>query len=142
MQPDRDKGLGVWGIGTDVVDIARIEQTWQRHPERFVNRILGAQEKLLFERRLARSHARGMAFLATRFSAKESFSKAIGLGMRQPMAWRHCQILPMASGEPQIVLDGELAQWFEQQGLHAQVSVSDERQVAISMVVVEKKEVR
>jgi len=78
-------------------------------------------------------------YLATRFSAKESFSKAIGLGMRSPMTWRSCEILNAPSGEPQIVLYNELKVWFEAKGLSAKVSVSDESDYAISFVTVERQ---
>ena len=58
-----------------------------------------------------------MRYLATRFSAKEAFSKAIGLGMRMPMTWRGCEIVKTASGKPEIRLHGELAAWFAARGL-------------------------
>ena len=57
-----------------------------------------------------------MRYLATRFSAKEAFSKAIGLGMRMPMTWRGCEIVKLPSGKPEIRLHGELAEWFEARG--------------------------
>jgi holo-[acyl-carrier-protein] synthase len=58
-----------------------------------------------------------VAYLATRFSAKEAFSKAIGLGIRMPMTWRDCEILNEPSGKPLIRLSGELAEWFARGGL-------------------------
>ncbi len=78
-----------------------------------------------------------MRYLATRFSAKEAFSKAVGLGMRLPMTWRRCEIANAPSGQPLIVLHGDLNQWFEAQGLKAHVSVTDETDYAASYVVVE-----
>jgi holo-[acyl-carrier protein] synthase len=78
-------------------------------------------------------------YLATRFSAKEAFSKAIGLGMRMPMTWRLCEIGKLPSGKPVIVLHGGLADWFRGQELSAHVSVTDETDYAASFVVVEKK---
>ena len=92
----------------------------------------------VWQRRHARWPQRGLRYLATRFSAKEAFSKAIGLGMRSPMAWRRCEILNLASGQPVIVLHDELREWFEQQGLRAHVTVTDESEYAASFVVVEK----
>jgi holo-[acyl-carrier protein] synthase len=65
-------------------------------------------------------------FLATRFSAKEAFSKAIGLGIRSPMTWRGCEILNEPSGKPFIRLSGELADWFAARHLVAHVTVTDE----------------
>jgi holo-[acyl-carrier protein] synthase len=76
-------------------------------------------------------------YLATRFSAKEAFSKAIGLGMRMPMTWRACEVVNARSGKPQIALHGPLRIWFEQQGLRAHVSLTDEADHAAAFVVVE-----
>ena len=78
-----------------------------------------------------------MRYLATRFSAKEAFSKAIGLGLRMPMTWRHCELAKQVSGKPAIVLHGALREWFEARGLQAHVSVTDETDYAASFVVVE-----
>jgi holo-[acyl-carrier protein] synthase len=87
----------IYGIGTDVCDIRRIAGALQRRGERFAQRVLGAQELAVFHARHARVAARGVAFLATRFAAKEAFSKAIGLGLRQPMGWRACEIVNTTS---------------------------------------------
>ena len=125
------------GIGTDVCDIRRMRETLARRGERFAEKVLGPQELEVFRARRARAESRGLSFLATRFSAKEAFSKAIGLGMRMPMNWRDCEILNAPSGKPEIRLHGELARWFEAQGLRALVSVSDETDYATSFVVVE-----
>jgi holo-[acyl-carrier-protein] synthase len=78
-------------------------------------------------------------YLATRFSAKEAFSKAIGLGMRMPMTWRLCEVGKLPSGQPHIVLHGELKTWFEAKGLSAHISVTDETDYAASFCVVEVK---
>ena len=88
--------------------------------------------------RTARSPQRGLRYLATRFSAKEAFSKAIGLGMRMPMTWRACEILNLPTGQPTIVLHDPLKAWFEARGLHAHVTVTDEGDHAASFVVVEQ----
>ena len=78
-----------------------------------------------------------MRYLATRFSAKEAFSKAIGKGMRTPMSWRLCEIANQRSGKPVIVLHGGLKAWFESRGLIAHVTVTDESDYAASFVVIE-----
>ncbi len=130
----------IFGIGTDVCDIRRIEATLARQGERFVHKVLGDAELVVWARRGARWPQRGVRYLATRFSAKEAFSKAIGLGMRMPMAWRRCEILNHPSGMPHIVLHGELKAWFEAQGLRAHVTVTDETDYAASFVVVERDE--
>ena len=128
----------VYGIGTDVCDLRRITETYARRGERFAEKVLGPSELQVFHARRARSEARGMAFLATRFSAKESFSKAIGLGLRMPMTWRACEILNGPGGKPRIQLHGVLAQWFAERHLQAHVTVSDEVDHAVTFVVVEQ----
>jgi holo-[acyl-carrier protein] synthase len=127
----------IYGIGTDVCDVRRIEATLARRGDRFAERVLGAAELRVFHARRARAEGRGLRFLATRFSAKEAFSKAIGLGIRSPMTWRACEILNEPSGKPFIRLSGELAAWFAARSLVAHVTVTDETDYAASFVVVE-----
>jgi holo-[acyl-carrier-protein] synthase len=132
----------IHGIGTDICDIRRIEATLLRQGERFARKVLSDAEFLVWQRRSARWPHRGLSYLATRFSAKEAFSKAIGLGMRLPMTWRRCEIANLPSGQPVIILHDDLKTWFEAQGLRAHVTVTDETDYAASFVVVEKDDVR
>jgi holo-[acyl-carrier protein] synthase len=127
----------IFGIGTDLCDIRRIDATLARRGERFAEKVLGVRELAIFRARRARAEARGIRYLATRFSAKEAFSKAVGLGMRMPMTWRSCEILNAPSGRPEIHLSGALAAWFDVRGLKAHVSVTDESDSAAAFVVVE-----
>ncbi len=129
----------IYGIGTDLCDVRRIAATLARRGERFAERVLGPAELQVFHARRARAEARGLRFLATRFSAKEAFSKAIGLGIRMPMTWSACQILNEPSGKPVIHLSGVLAKWFDARALQAHVTVTDETDYAASFVVVETK---
>ncbi|WP_295550622.1 holo-ACP synthase [uncultured Pseudacidovorax sp.] len=129
----------IHGIGTDLCDIRRIEATVGRQGDRFAERVLGDAELAIWRQRASRWPARGMRYLATRFSAKEAFSKAIGLGMRMPMSWKLCEVLNDASGKPYIALHDPLKSWFEAQGLSAHVTVTDEADYAASFVVVEKQ---
>jgi holo-[acyl-carrier protein] synthase len=128
----------IYGIGTDVCDVRRIRTSLERHGERFAQKILSEGELTVWQQRTARWPERGLRYLATRFSAKESFSKAIGLGMRMPMSWRLCEIAKLPSGKPCIVLHGELKTWFDAQGLTAHITVTDETDYAASFCVVEK----
>ena len=130
----------IYGIGTDICDVRRIRASLARHGERFAQKILSDAELTTWKSRSARWPERGVRFLATRFSAKEAFSKAIGLGMRLPMTWRLCEIGKLPSGQPVIVLHGSLKVWFEGQGLQAHVTVTDETDYAASFVVVEKND--
>ncbi len=130
----------IYGIGTDICDVRRIDAALGRHGERFALKVLGPHEIEVFRARMAKVRARGVSYLATRFSAKEAFSKAIGLGMRMPMTWRACEIVKAPSGKPEIRLHGELAAWCAERGLSAHVSVTDETDYAASFVVVETKD--
>jgi holo-[acyl-carrier protein] synthase len=127
----------IYGIGTDVCDIRRIARALDRRGERFAEKVLGPHEIGVWRDRRSRVEARGLAYLATRFAAKEAFSKAIGLGLRTPMTWRACEVVKAASGKPGIQLHGALAAWFEARRLVAHVSVSDETDYATAFVVVE-----
>ena len=128
----------IYGIGTDICDIRRIRASLARHGDRFAQKILSDAELATWKERGARWPDRGVSYLATRFSAKEAFSKAIGLGMRMPMTWRDCEIAKAASGKPEIVLHGALKDWFESRQLTAHVTVTDETDYAASFCVVEK----
>ena len=128
----------IFGIGTDICDVRRIAATYARRGERFAARVLGPHEIEVFQARLAKVPSRGISYLATRFSAKEAFSKAIGMGMRMPMTWRDCEVIKAPSGQPQIRLHGDLAAWFNARGLSAHVSITDETDYAASFVVVEQ----
>ena len=127
----------IYGIGTDICDIRRIRASLERHGERFAAKVLSEAEMATWKARSARWPERGVRYLATRFSAKEAFSKAIGLGMRMPMTWRLCEVGKLPSGQPVIVLHGALKEWFEAKGLQAHITVTDESEYAASFCVVE-----
>ncbi|MEK9802438.1 MAG: holo-ACP synthase [Curvibacter sp.] len=128
----------IHGIGTDICDVRRLRASVERHGDRFAQRVLGEAEFAVWQARSVRWPERGLRYLATRFSAKEAFSKAIGTGIHQPMSWRACEILNHPSGQPYIRLHGALKAWFEGQGLRAHVTLTDESDYAASFVVVEK----
>ena len=127
----------IYGIGTDICDIRRIRASLDKHGERFAQKVLSDNEMQTYRARSERWPERGVRYVATRFSAKEAFSKAIGMGMRMPMTWRLCEVAKLPSGQPTLVLHGVLKEWFEAKGLTAHVSVSDESDYATSYVVVE-----
>jgi holo-[acyl-carrier protein] synthase len=130
----------IYGVGTDICDLRRIATSLARRGDRFAERVLGPHEIEVFRARRAKVEARGISYLATRFSAKEAFSKAIGTGMHMPMTWRACEIVKAPSGKPQIRLHGALAEWFEANRLRAFVTITDETDYAASFVVVEQTE--
>ena len=129
----------IYGIGNDICDVRRIRASLERHGERFAARILSDTELATWRSRSARWPERGVRFVATRFSAKEAFSKAIGLGMVMPMTWRNCEVANLPSGQPTIVLHGALKDWFEARALRVHLSLSDETDYAASFCVVEQQ---
>ena len=129
----------IYGIGNDICDVRRIRASLERHGERFAARILSDTELATWRSRSARWPERGVRFVATRFSAKEAFSKAIGLGMVMPMTWRNCEVANLPSGQPTIALHGALKDWFEARALSVHLSLSDETDYAASFCVVEQQ---
>ena len=127
----------IHGIGVDLIEIARIEAACARFGERFARRILTARELERWDARRARSEQRGIAFLATRFAAKEAISKALGLGMRMPMTWRAVEVINDPSGRPIVVAHGDLRAYVESRRLRLHVSLTDERLMAAAYAVAE-----
>jgi len=94
------------GIGSDVLDIRRIEKTIARHGERFLERIFTPAERAKAERRAERIRA---ATYAKRFAAKEAASKALGTGFRAGVFWRDLGVVNLPSGQPTLRLTGGAA---------------------------------
>lgn len=127
----------IYGIGIDLIEIDRIAAACDRHGERFAQRILGSDEMQRYQERRRRAAARGLSYLATRFAAKEAVSKALGLGMRQPMSWRAVQIINARSGRPEAVANGPLLDLLRARRIRLQVSVTDERAIAAAYAIAE-----
>lgn len=124
----------IYGIGTDIIAVARIEQALQRWGERFAQRILAQRELDDFLTR--REPAR---FLAKRFAAKEAFSKAMGTGIRLPVTWRYIEVGHDRAGKPEIWPHPHLASMMLERGVaQAHISISDEKDVAIAYVILER----
>ena len=120
------------GVGTDLVEIARIERSLDRFAERFASKILTSSELALFR---AKPSA---AFLAKRFAAKEAVAKALGTGMRAGVHFAYIEITHEPSGKPGIELHGSAAQRANELAIqHWHLSISDEKQHALAFVVAE-----
>ncbi|PXX46502.1 holo-ACP synthase [Undibacterium pigrum] len=127
----------IYGIGTDIVQISRMQEAIARNGERFAEKILGPEELAIYRERKALVEARGLRYLATRFAAKEAFSKAVGMGMRDPMNWHAMQTLNNDQGQPQVRANGNMLAWMQERNLKASISVSDETDYAIAFVIIE-----
>lgn len=130
--------MAIYGIGTDIVRIARIEESLQKLGQRFAEKILGQEEYAIYLQRQANSEAKANRFLATRFSAKEAFSKALGTGFRAPVSWHGVQIVNEANGKPVFQFDASTADWMHARALSAHVSLSDEQDYAVAFVTIEQ----
>jgi len=123
----------IFGIGTDIVEYARIKKMWQRYGQRFGARLLSAAE--LPELGLHTDPAR---LLAKRFAAKEAFSKAIGSGMRHPVNFCRVSVTHDGLGKPVLQFDETLRAYLAQLGVNGHhVSISDERDMIVAFVVLE-----
>ncbi len=129
----------IYGIGTDIVQIPRIAAALARHGDRFAEKILGLEELENYRERREKVAERGVRYVATRFAAKEAFSKALGLGLHMPMTWCAMQTLNGPGGQPVAVTSGALKEFMETNGLTAQISITDEAEYAVAFVIVEKK---
>lgn len=127
------------GTGCDLVEIERIRAAYARYGERFAQRILGPGELEVWQARSARGAERGIAYLATRFAAKEAISKALGLGMRSPMSWRAAEVLTAPGGAPQVRTHGALLEHVRARRLRLHVSLTDERSMAMASVIAEQE---
>jgi len=91
----------ILGVGSDIIDIRRIEQTIERHGERFLGRIFTPAERAKAERRVTRIDT-----YAKRFAAKEACAKALGTGFRNGVFWRDMGVVNLPSGRPTMELKG------------------------------------
>ena len=126
----------ILGIGSDMVDIGRIEKVIERHGERFLGRIFTAAERARAERRTDR-----VATYAKRFAAKEACAKALGTGLRAGVFWRDMGVVNLPSGRPTLRLSGgALARLkaITPDGCEAQIdlTITDEGPLAQALVVI------
>ena len=93
------------GIGSDLIDIRRIEQTLARHGERFVNRVFTETERRRSERKSGAKMGRAASY-AKRFAAKEACAKALGTGLKRGVYWRDMGVVNLPGGKPTMKLTG------------------------------------
>lgn len=126
------------GIGTDIVEIARIADAVARHGPSFAARILGDDELIEYQRRSSSNEKVGIAYLAKRFAGKEAFSKAFGTGIAEVVSWHRLQILNDDNGRPKLLFNGELAHEMQRRVWQAQISLTDEKKYAQAFVIIEQ----
>lgn len=123
----------IYGIGTDIVSIKRIQETLDRHGAQFAQRILTDAELVQL------NDVKEVApWLAKRWAAKEAFGKAAGVGIRTPLALNAIGIANDAQGKPTFDVSPAVKTWLDEHGIACtHVSISDEREHAIAFVVFE-----
>jgi len=126
----------ILGLGSDIIDIRRIEQTLSRYGDRFVQRIFTATEQRKSDRRANRA-----ASYAKRFAAKEACSKALGTGFRKGVFWRDMGVVNLPSGKPTLELKGGALQRLREitpRGMVAQIdlTITDDHPQAQAIVVI------
>lgn len=123
----------IYGVGTDIVEVARIEAALTEFGEAFAKRILAESELAAYEA----SHIKAR-FLAKRFAAKEAFSKALGTGIRGAVTFQSIRVTHDAMGKPMLAFNKEVEVLLaEKQIRAAHVSISDEKNLAVAFVVLE-----
>ena len=123
----------IFGVGTDVVEIGRIEKALKRFGDRFARRVLTGKELERYSR-----HKLPANYLAKRFAAKEAFTKALGTGIRSPANWHGVWVVNLPSGKPELQFTPALQKLLDTKGVtRAHVSLSDEKGVAFATVILE-----
>jgi holo-[acyl-carrier protein] synthase len=127
----------IYGIGVDLVQVARLAAAIQRHGERFLNRVFTPRE-IAYCR--ARRRGRDSCF-ALRFAAKEAFSKALGVGLRRGgIRWKEVEVAPNALGKPELSVSGRAAELCAAARITAMhLSLTDENDQALAVVILEKE---
>jgi holo-[acyl-carrier protein] synthase len=126
----------ILGIGSDLIDIRRIEKTIARFGDRFLNRIFTQEERARSDRRLNRAES-----YARRYAAKEACSKALGTGFRRGVFWRDLGVVNLPGGRPTLVLTGGALKRLEAltpagMTVRIDVSLTDEPPLAQALVII------
>lgn len=120
----------IFGIGTDIVKIVRMEKNLQRFGDKFAQRILTPAELTEFATQAKKAH-----FLAKRFAAKEATAKAMGLGFQNGLSLRHIGVGHDTLGKPLLEFSGYAAEFVRERGITAiHISIADEEDHAVAFV--------
>ena len=124
----------IYGVGIDIVDVTRIERALERWGDRFLRRIFTKSEMAY-----CRGKAKSAARFALRFAAKEAFLKALGLGLREGLSFRHIEVVNTLGGQPGLHLYRRARELCEEKGVKKSfLSLSDDGLNAIAIVVLER----
>ncbi|MGZ5543169.1 MAG: holo-ACP synthase [Limisphaerales bacterium] len=122
----------ILGTGIDIIEVERIEASYEKFGERFLNRILVAGEM-----EYCLSHRKPGPFLAARFAAKEAVSKAFGTGIGAHLSWQDIEVKRKESGEPYVIMHGKGAELMNQRGariVHLTISHTEKHTTAMAIL--------
>jgi holo-[acyl-carrier protein] synthase len=123
----------VIGVGTDLIEIARIEQSIARYGERFLQRLYTAAEVAYCQGKKNAAES-----FAARFAAKEAAAKALGTGISHGVSWLEIEVAREPTGRPFLLLTGRAAQRAQQLGVtRSSLSLTHTREIALAVVVME-----
>ena len=126
--------MSIYGIGTDLVNINRVQRLYNTYGQKFVDRILLPEEKKLLQ-----SNRDPVKFLANRFAGKEAAAKAFGTGFSQGVSWKDIGVTKNLSGQPKLIFSKKIKALFSQKEiLSAHISLTDDHPWAIAFVILEK----
>lgn len=126
----------IYGIGTDIVAVQRIHDLHARYGGKLAERLLAPAEWSDYALSKRKEH-----FLAKRFAAKEAFAKAVGTGLRTPVAFVAISVVHDGQGKPDFQCGPELGAWLQARGIASlHLSLSDEREYVVAFVVAERME--
>jgi holo-[acyl-carrier protein] synthase len=125
------------GLGSDLIDIRRVEKTLERYGPRFISRVFTEVEQRKSERRAQRA-----ATYAKRFAAKEACAKALGTGLRAGVFWRDMGVINLPSSQPTMKLTGGAAKRLAQitptgMTAHINLTLTDDYPLAQAIVIIE-----
>lgn len=125
----------IFGIGTDIVRVARMQKNIERYGEKFAERILTEAELVEYRGEVRKAH-----FLAKRFAAKEAAAKAMGTGFRDGLMFHHIGVGHDPAGKPQLLFSDQAAAFIETNGITSvHVSLADEEDHAVAFVTLAKE---
>src|SRR3954468_12192719 len=126
----------ILGLGSDLIDIRRIEKALGRYGDRFIERVFTETERAKSDRRQNRA-----ASYAKRYAAKEACAKALGTGFRRGVFWRDLGVVNLPSGKPTMLLTGGALKRLQEltpPGMRAQIelTITDEPPLAQALVII------
>ena len=123
----------IYGVGTDLIELKRVERVLKRFGDRFAERILCEPELKRF-----RAHKQPVAYLAKRFAAKEAFTKALGTGIHAPANWHGVWVTNLKSGKPVLEFSPPLRKLMQERKIgRSHLSLTDEKEIASATVILE-----